>query len=375
MLRLLTRGLLLSALGLAVAVTAQPVYAQDDDEEEEDDGGDDGGGGGDEGDEEEEEDKDQPLVTSGGLFTLKTYPVREISRPLTLTEKIVQARVSLGTDISAKGAFSTGGLSVEGIYGFSDNFNFIGGFTNAYNMKQFSIYGGFEGSLAYDLVNIRLAANIYRSAIPDFDFFCKPVSSGDMVNQMTPLPSQCASMGAELVNLPNGEYSPGDTKFSIDIGLPFRYAIRPEIAIVALQTLMSIDFNGIDKGYTRAEPRDVIDPGPDGMTGTMDDIEVQIIENVPVGNGAKPDLKPSIGIATNPVPPLSVVIFAQLRIPDFDTEAGAFQVPVTGRLEFSPNQKLDIGLEFTLLNVKPPEGQSPIDNRFLALFVQSRFGK
>jgi len=34
-----------------------------------------------------------------------------------------------------------------------------------------------------------------------------------------------------------------------------------------------------------------------------------------------------------------------------------------------------IGLEFTLLNVMPPEGQSPIDNRFLSLFVQSRFGK
>ena len=89
----------------------------------------------------------------------------------------------------------------------------------------------------------------------------------------------------------------------------------------------------------------------------------------------KPDLNPSVGIATNPIPPLSVVVFAQLRIPDFDTSAGAFQVPVTGRVEFSPNQKFDIGLEFTLLNVKPPEGQSPIDNRFLALFVQSRFGK
>ena len=55
--------------------------------------------------------------------------------------------------------------------------------------------------------------------------------------------------------------------------------------------------------------------------------------------------------------------------------AGAFQVPVTGRIEFSPNQKFDIGLEFTLLNVKPPEGQSPIDNRFIALFAQTRVGK
>ena len=92
-------------------------------------------------------------------------------------------------------------------------------------------------------------------------------------------------------------------------------------------------------------------------------------------NGAKPDLNPSLGIATNPITPLSVVIFAQLRIPDFDTSAGAFQVPVTGRVEFSPNQKLDIGLEFTLLNVKPPEGQSPIDNRYISLFMQTRLGR
>jgi hypothetical protein len=92
-------------------------------------------------------------------------------------------------------------------------------------------------------------------------------------------------------------------------------------------------------------------------------------------NKVTPDLNPSIGIATNPIPQLSLVALAQLRIPDFDTSAGNFQVPVTGRVEFSPSQKLDVGLEFTLLNVKPPEGQSPIDNRFLSLFVQSRFGK
>ena len=70
----------------------------------------------------------------------------------------------------------------------------------------------------------------------------------------------------------------------------------------------------------------------------------------------------------------TVVIFGQLRIPDFDTSAGNFQIPVTARVEFSPSQKFDIGLEFTLLNIKPVMG-SPIDNRFIALFIQSRFGK
>lgn len=376
MLRLLSRGLFAAALSLGfVATSAQPVFADDDEEEEEDDdGGGEDGGGGDEGEEEEEDEdaKDQPPVTAGGLFTLATFPVREISRPLTLTQGITQLRVSAGTDISAKGAFESGGLSVEAIYGYRDNFNLIGGFTNAYNMRQFGAYFGFEGALAYDVVDIRIAANIHRNAIPQYRNFCTPVATGDPVDDPSggmPLadPSRCMAGGASIVNLPSGVYNSGDTQFSIDIGFPFRYAIKPEIAIVALQTLMSIDFNGVDKDHVISEPRMETDP----VTG----MEFMVTRNVAAPNGAKPDLKPSVGLATNPIPPLSVVIFAQLRIPDFDTSAGAFQVPVTGRIEFSPNQKFDLGLEFTLLNVKPPEGQSPIDNRFIALFAQSRFGK
>jgi hypothetical protein len=317
-----SRGLRL-ALVLALSVGyvvwhghGHPAYAErgDDDEEEEgaedeDTDGDAGDEEGEDGEGEEEDDKDQPLATAGGLFTMSTYPVSEILRPLTITQKITQLRLSLGTDISDKGAFESFGLSLEAQHGVADNFMVIGGLTDAYNFKQFSVYGGFEGSLAYDLVDIRLAANLHRAAIPDPD----PMKAG--------------------------EYDAGDIKFSVDLGFPFRYALKPEIAIIALQTLMSIDFNS-----------------------TSD-------------NGAKPDLNPSIGIATNPIPQLSLVAFAQLQIPDFDTSAGKFRVPVTGRVEFSPNQKLDLGLEFVLLNVKPPDGQSPIDNRFISLFLQSRFGK
>ncbi len=361
MLRLQSRGLLVTALGLGcVAYGALPAYAQDDDFEDEE--GEGGGGGKDsdseEGDEEDEDAKDQPPITSGGLFTMATYPVREISRPLTMTQNLTQARLSVGTDLSAKGAFETAGVSLEAVYGYSDNFMLLGGFTSAYNMKQFGVYFGFEGALAYDLVDFRLAANLHRNAIPQFDFFCNPPA---VVNEM-PISNTCMNSDATIKALPSGKFSKGGTKFSVDIGFPFRYAIKPEIAIVALYTLMSIDFNSVSRDYATVVP--FMDPSG---------IQTQQVTIKP--NGAKPDLNPSIGIATNPLPPLSVVIFAQLRIPDFDTEAGAFQVPVTGRIEFSPNQKFDIGLEFTLLNVKPPEGQSPIDNRYLALFAQSRFGK
>lgn len=329
-------------------------------------GGDDSGGGGGDCDDDScgDDDKDQPPVTAGGLFTMQTYPVNEIGRPLTMTKGIVQLRAGLGTDLSAKGAFNTFGVNLEGIYGYTDNVSLIGGITDAYNFKQFGMYFGFEGALAYDVVDFRIAANVHRNAIPEFQNFCQPVSSADPVNPGDP--SMCASPGAALVNLPDGNYSAGGTKFSIDIGLPFRYAIKPQIAIVALQTLMSIDFNGVSKDHVIASPTTVTD-----AMGNMSTVTV----NTPVGNSAKPDLEPSVGIATNPIPQLSLVVFAQLRIPDFDTAAGAFQVPVTGRIEFSPSQKLDVGLEFTLLNVKPPEGQSPIDNRFLSLFMQSRFGK
>lgn len=337
----------------------------DDDGGDDDSGGDDAdkgskGGddaGGDEDDDGNGPDKDQPLVTAGGLFTLNTYPVRENSRPLTMTQKITQLKLSVGTDLSAKGAFESAGVSLEAIHGVTDNFSVIGGLTSAYNFKQYSVYFGFEGALAYDLLDIRLAANLHRFAVTRF--------CGDDPDK----PTTC---DATTPTLPSGNYDAAGTQFSVDLGFPFRYPFTPEIAVVALQTLISIDFNGQERGHPDKRamglPAYCSGVGTDttGMAVTAD--KTNCIEN-----GAKPDLNPSIGIATNPIPPLSIVVFAQLRIPDFDTSAGNFQIPVTGRVEFSPNQKFDIGLEFTLLNVKPPDPQSPIDNRFLSAFVQARF--
>jgi hypothetical protein len=329
-----SRGLRLAlVLALSAGYVAwhghgHPAYAKGDDDEEGEDGDEEGGGDSEDGEDgedgEDEDDKDQPPITAGGLFTMNTYPVSELLRPLTMTRNIAQLRLGLGTDLSAKGAFESFGVSLEGIYGYTDNFSIIGGLTNAYNFHQFSVYFGFEGALAYDLVDIRLAANLHRFAVPILEMFDD-------------------GMGG-MVTLPGGKYDSAGPQFSVDLGFPFRYAIKPEIAIVALQTLISFDFNA----------------------GKLDGTEI---------NQIKPDLNPSVGVATNPIPPLSVVIFGQLRIPDFDTAAGKFAVPVTGRVEFSPSQRFDVGLEFTLLNVKPPEGQSPIDNRFLNLFIQSRFGK
>lgn len=311
-----------------------------------------------------EDDKDQPPVTAGGLFTLKTYPVNEILRPLTLTQGITQVRLALGADLSAKGAFKTFGVNLEGQYGVTDNFMVIGGITDAYNFAQFGVYAGFEASLYYDLLDVRVAANLHRTALPKYDSFCSPVGTADKPG-VTDV-SQCSIQGSDtaIVSLPTGDYDKGDLKFSIDVGFPFRYAFAPQVALVALQTLIGIDFNRAAKDHN--VPTMLPITNADGTSGT-------IVSFAPAENKVTPDFKPSIGIAFNPIPQLSVVAMAQLIIPDFDTSAGAFQVPVTGRVEFSPSQQLDIGLEFTLLNVKPPDPISPVDSRYLSLYAQARF--
>ena len=331
MLASLSRGL---RLALVLTVSAGYVawrcpdaFAEGDDDDEGGDGGSEGGDGeGGDGEGGEDEDaKDQPAVTAGGLFTLKTFPVRELERPLTITQQVSQVRVGIGTDVSNKGAFESVGLNIEGVHGYRDNFMLLGGLTSAYNFAQFNFYGGFEGALAYDLLDFRLAARLGRAA---------------------------TNVSTDMGKV---DYQGGDVKFSLDIGFPFRYVARPEIAIIALNTLMSIDFNG----------NEVTSTVDDGMGGTT---------TIKSGNGTKPDLNPSLGIATNPVPPLSVVIFATLQVVDFDF-TNRLTIPATARVQFSPNRKFDIGGEFTFLNMKPPEGKKFYDDRFLTLFVASRFGK
>ncbi len=314
-----------------------PAYA--DDEDDDDESSDEGGKDSEESDdpEEDEDAKDQPAITAGGLYTIKTFPIRENERPLTITQQITQARLALGTDVSNKGAFESAGFNLEAEHGYSDNFMLIGGFTSAYNAHQFNVYGGFEGALSYDLIDIRLAGRIGRTAIPEYE----SVDDG---------------MGG-TIQQPSGKYTSGDIKLAADIGFPFRYVARPEIAIVALESVMSIDFNATDC---------VEIPGMDKVCG----------------NEIKPDLNPSLAIVTNPIPPVSLVIKAQLQVVDFDFTK-KLAVPATIRIQFSPTRLIDIGGEFTLLNIKPtdPDGMGPLeapgafDNRFLSLFFAARFGK
>ena len=340
----------LSAGSIAWQGAQQPAYADDEEDEDEDEGDDEGG---DEGDDEEggedecededcQVDKDQPAITAGGLFTIKTYPVRELFRPLTMTKGITQLRAGLGVDVSDKTAFEYGGITLDGRYGYRDNFTILAGFGGDYNFKAFDVNFGFEGALAYDLFDIRLQSRISRAAVVD--------------------------MFETVTGKPDSYKSGAGMQFSLDLGFPFRYVARPEIAIVALETLISFDFNSVARG----------DGG--GGTSCLAFGDPMRDDNNCTEDGAKPDLAPSIGISSNPVSALSLVLFAQLQIRDFDT-TNQFIVPATARIQFTPSPKFDIGLEFKFLDMKPkdPDGDGPYeagkfyDNRFMNMFVQARY--
>ena len=139
----------------------------------------------------------------------------------------------------------------------------------------------------------------------------------------------------------------GKTGFDIEMGFPFRYAVAKEGGIVALDTLMT--FNTVN------------------TTG--------------VDGGTKPDLTPSVGIIVQPVPALAVKLQGKLIIPDFNTDAENFVIPVSANIQFSPKNTLDIGGEFTFPNLKPPETQdfnmdgepdAFYEQRTLLLYIQLR---
>jgi hypothetical protein len=128
------------------------------------------------------------------------------------------------------------------------------------------------------------------------------------------------------------DVTPDTTTFGIPIGFPFRYAPKPQVAVVALETAFEIQFD------------------------------------------SKPDATPNIGIIVQPAPIVAILVRASLRVQDFDfSDTSKVSVPGTIAVQLSPNNKLDAGLEFTFGNLKPPEGGPKFyDDRFLLFFGQLR---
>lgn len=278
---------------------------EDDESEEEDDFEDE------EEDEEEEEGDPQPPVTAGGMFTKKSYPVAELERPLTVIQGMFEVRGGIDIDVSDETAFELFRLKLDGRFGVADHVELqaiidflisgdralllpslvdgedVGGVTT-----PVSLFGlGFEGALYYDLVHFRSIA--------------------------------------ALTTLPKAE-NPQESDFGFDLilGVPFRYRIKPQIAIVALDEIMTIHLAG-----------------------------------------GKPDLTVGVGGVFQVIPQVALTARAEVFVPAFNTKF--VTVPLTAAAQFSPNNQIDIGIEFTLpVDVRNEETR--FSKRSALLFVQTR---
>jgi hypothetical protein len=352
------------ASGLVVVIAplagSSLAWAQDDEEEDEgDDGGDESGDGGDEDegdggsddsveedDEDEgeegegEEDEGQPLVTAGGLFTKKNYPVGENLRPLILNKGMIEAKAGFNMDMNALHAFETWRLPIEARYGLRDHveLQFGADFLLVYNEDDKETYEaegqpllpsfdnavfslGVESALYYNVVDFRIALEF-------------PINPG-------------AEGGEPADNPEFGDGLDPPSAFTVDIvvGVPFRIVPKKQFAIFAL-----------DKIFT-----------------------------VHTLSGSKPDLNAALGVVIMPVDIVSIVLRGEFVVPEFNTNF--LLIPASAAVQFSPNNKFDLGLEFTFASLKLSKADeafnesnanedddlSAFSRRFLQLFVQARF--
>jgi hypothetical protein len=200
-LSILCRVLVTLAAGVAVAahpLAPQVALAFDDDWDDDDDGDD-----WDDWDDEGEDEEYQPPVTSGGLYTKRTYPIAELERPLTLIGGMAEIRLGIDIDLSNEQAFENWRGVLEGRYGLLDHlelqfgadFKLVGEVPG----RDAGITLGVENAIVYDLVNFRALVDMPLS--PDF-------------------------------------------KFDLAFGFPFRYRYKDKVGIVALDKLMTIHTDG-----------------------------------------------------------------------------------------------------------------------------------
>jgi hypothetical protein len=337
----LPRWLLLALTGLAITTLvplgqAPVAWAQDDEDEDEDEDEDSEEEEEEEEDGEEGEDEDQPPVTAGGLYNMKTWPTAENLRPLTLNRGMLEVQAGFNMDLSALDAFETWRIPITAKYGLRDHLELQFGYdfllvTTRSKFDEFEQFGSrnpkldamvatfaLESALYYDFVDFRLA----------LDFPINPSVEG------LPAPD-CDTIAQEA---PCGLTPPVPFTIDIVVGFPFRWAPKKQFAIIGLDKLFTVHTIG----------------------------------------GGKPDLTTSIGFAIQPLDFLVVFLRAELIVPEFNTNF--LFIPANAAVQFSPNNRFDIGLQFGFNNIKPTlndqEAEPPIgpfDRRFLLLYLQARF--
>lgn len=301
--RLVLVLLVTPALIVAPALVTDAVVLADDDEDEdeEDDWEDEEEEEEDEEGEEEEGGDPQPPVTAGGLFTKETYPVSELARPLTVIKGMFEVRGGIDIDVSDQTAFEVFRFKMDARYGLQDHVelqaiaDFLLSGDRASGTSVALVGLGFEGGLYYDLVHFRALAAL-------------PITAADTNGDM--------------------DASETETGFDLILGFPFRYRLKPEIAIIALDEIMTIHLAG-----------------------------------------GKPDLTVGVGGVYQVLENVAVLARAELFMPQFNSEL--LTVPLTAAAQFSPSNKIDLGLEFTLpVDVRDEENR--FSQRSVLLFVQAR---
>lgn len=235
----------------------------------------------------------QPPVTSGGLYTKQTYPVTELQRPLTITQGLLELRAALDADVSAGNPFNIWRTDIRARYGVKDNFELQAGFngllngTIAHQDVQYELDLGFESAIAYNLVDFRFAAEMPLA--PSF-------------------------------------------KFDLAAGVPVRYELKPQIAIVAFDKVLTVHTDGND-----------------------------------------PDLSLDLGVIYQALPNLALFARTGVTLPGFDP-SGDLAIPAIAAVQFTPINTVDLGLQLTLANLKPASGSKlgPLDQRAVLLFGRLR---
>lgn len=168
------------------------------------------------------QDPNQPATTSGGLYTLETFPLKEIERTLTMTEGVFELRPGIRFDFTKDETFERWAIILDARYGLRDTIELQAGLgpstapAKAFILaapdgapKNKSFYVGAEVALKYDMVDARIAIEL--PVDPDF-------------------------------------------LFDIVLGLPVRIRLNPTIAIVGLERALIIHTMG---------PGDADTPKPD----------------------------------------------------------------------------------------------------------------
>lgn len=234
------------------------------------------------------------------MFTKKTYPTEEIMRTLMVIGGMTEVRGGLDFDVSEGTAFDNWRFQIDGRYGLKDHLELqVGADLQLLGDPQqidgvaisprHLLYAGIETGISFETVDFRLLG-----AIPIND---------------------------------------DGASFDIILGFPFRYRFNDKIAIIALDKLLTIHFNGND-----------------------------------------PDL--TIGVAG--AYQIAAKAVALLRVEAlFIINEGKYTIPATAALQYSPNNKFDVGFEFTFGDFGPlAEGGEIADvikSRFFLAYVQARF--